>query len=45
MRMPETAMTAAAAPIGWLMKILVALGKAAYWVVRLVLWILNRRKK
>jgi len=44
MKMPETA-TTAAAPIGWLMKILVAFGKAAYWVVRLVLWILNRRKK
>lgn len=44
MRMPETSMTAAA-PIGWLMKILVMLGKAAYWVIRLILWILDRRKK
>jgi hypothetical protein len=34
-----------AGPIGWLMKILAALGKTVYWIVRIVLWFLRRKKR
>lgn len=29
-------------PIGWLFKILMTLAKAAYWIIRLVVWILRK---
>lgn len=35
----------AAGPVSWIVKILVALGKTVYWVVRIVMWFLRRRRK
>ena len=34
--------TGYAGPIGWLMKLLVLIGKILYYFVRLLLWILRR---